>query len=36
MLAGDARHENVLPYHDLNRILKSCLKRNHTSKFPEK
>ena len=35
MLTGDARHENLLPCHDLNRILKSCLKRNDRSKFPQ-
>ena len=36
MLTDDARHENLYPSLDLNRILKSCLKRNDRSKFPEK
>ena len=36
MLTGDARHENIHYSLDLNRLLKSCLKRNDRSKFPVK
>ena len=31
-----ARHENIHPFLDLNRILKSCFKRKDRRKFQEK
>ena len=36
MIKDDARNRNVRFHPDLNRILKSRLKRNNRSKFPEK
>ena len=36
MLTDNTRHQNVPPPLDLKRVLKSCLKRNDTSKFLEK
>ena len=36
MLTGNATHQNASPPLDLNRILKSSLKRNDRRKCPEK